>query len=368
MAGSPKADLALLLQQVLDDPLGLQGEDHIREWLEALRHAIPLWCWQAEAYAELNRRAKSAAVGRATTRAEYEERESRWLRKGFLGPGEILPSAYPAQVLVHSVLRDDDVLDEYREVLSPLQWAIHLRRAWLTDRERSAETPVCPPDWNPASRYTQLLFWSDLQDDALRAAGYDPDEPLGMYDLLGRMLVEDVESWVSAPDKEEREKRRERLWDLSRGVAVELGVEAVVKKSGQPKGPRADILKALIKEEGEVLLELCWDLFPLTVANETREALRAQGIHDDEEQQYWTARLALPVLSRCELLALKAERREERPRWKPLRGLHPPTPLRLAVWVEAHRLGLSAATLTRKARGHDAAYFKERTNPIDEVC
>ena len=77
MAGSPKADLELLFRQVLDDPMGLQGDDHIRVWMDALLREYPLWSFQPWSYAR-------------------HQPSSR-------------PGTYPLQLLVDSILRDDAV-------------------------------------------------------------------------------------------------------------------------------------------------------------------------------------------------------------------------------------------------------------------
>ena len=187
----------------------------------------------------------------------------------------------------------------------------------------------------------------------------DPDDPswfISPYEEIGRRLVDLIEQRADARNAEERAEAQVAL------DAFLEEIEAEAQPGPPEKGPGAEILKALITE-GRELLRLCWDLFSFTIGDETRDALHDQGIRDPDEQQVWVARLSLPVLARCELLALRDEKRvcDE---WKRGCGQHP-TAKRLAVWILAHRLGLGAHSLHRKACNHDdQKYFKKHSDPI----
>ena len=355
---SEKNDLRPLLEEVLADPLGLNGTAHIREWLEALKENFPLWSFQAGAYYDLHRAAKEEAVGPPASGEDRVDFDARWYTKGFLPPGETLPSCYPAGALVDSILRDDGM--GRFEQLGPLSYAIHLRRVALTAKAEPTDVSLCPPDWDPQNQYEEMLFWFEPQDAALRAAGYDSGDlgPLGsIYEFLGRWLVEDVESWISAPDRVEG---RKGLNSSVHAIAVELGAEPVDKKGGQPKGPRPQILKALVRE-GEALLEVCWELPPINLNAQSRKVLDALGVTTVTDEERWSARLALPVLSRPEIHALQDPTGGG---VDVLAGRVYKKARRLAVWILAHRLQMKASTVSRKGvNPPDSEKFKKDLSP-----
>lgn len=309
-----------LLEAALANPFGYE---EVRAWFDYLCREFPLWSFQAWRYAELQR--------------------------------SKLPSNYPLQLIIASMCSDDGV--ESGQELSPLEAALDYRRYWLSDRGRyglliTSSRGGTRPTWErhplhpgPA-RFARVR---PLPEDPL----FDPEDPTS-YGRHEREIVRQLAAsseGVDAPAKFQR-------------ILRELGLR---RRRGPPAAVPPGTCKALVRE-GKQLFESCWELTDIAPSPQTKGVLAAEGVDDADAQQRWSTRLALPVLSRCELLALKAERREETARRKTLPGVHPPTAVRFVVWVVAHRLGLDASTLTRKARGHDAAYFKDRKNPIDKVC
>ncbi len=95
----------------------------------------------------------------------------------------------------------------------------------------------------------------------------------------------------------------------------------------------------------------------------TASELDGQGVTSSDQQQLWTARLVLPVLSQPEILALQDPTGKGKDQWAPKVRLKA---RRLAVWIIAHRLGLEGKTVAYKAIRRSAAQdFEGWPNPIE---
>lgn len=309
-----------LLEAALANPFDF---DAVRLWFGYLIREFPLWSFQPWSYAR-------------------HQPSSR-------------PGTYPLQLLVDSILRDDGIdphrwLDPLPKMLDEVRRQLARGSAVLAARAHAAYPRGGPPSFRAAS---------DLSLAPPDEGQADPDDPswfISPYEEIGRRLVDLIEQRADARNAEERAEAHDAL------DAFLKEIEAEAQPGPPEKGPGAEILKALITE-GRELFKVCRDLFPLTVGDQTRVALHDQGIRDPDEQQVWVASLSLPVLARCELLALRDEKRAF-DQWKRGSGQHP-TAKRLAVWILAHRLDLGAHHLHRKACNHDdKRYFKDRPNPI----
>ena len=352
-----------LLTKVLCDPLGLKSKDHLREWWQLLKAQLPLWAFQASAFLELHRQVKRETLGTPASRKQLPKMASRWSQVGFVSALDVLPTAYPLQTMVNGILDDDGLKQAYAELLTPLERTIDVRRSLLAGSSTSVSR-----DWRPDEPVANAVFPNfsarDKAIEAHAAASYDPNDPepcASVYEEIGQRLVAYVEDWIAARDSNERDERRRPLDEFRNQIALELGF--IVKgRRRLPEGPRPDILKALVRQ-GRPLFELCWNVFPVHLSDRMQKEFDGQGV-SGFEMALWTARLALPIFSRPEILALQAES-EEAARWRRGMGSHP-TARRFVIWVLAHRLALSATTLARTTLNtDDVPYFRNRTNPID---
>lgn len=365
MAGSQKGALGSLLGQVLDDPLGLAGTDHIRPWLEALKANFPLWSFQAAAFLDLHRRAKKRQIGTVAGPKELEHAARKWSDKGALGLSEVLPSAYPLQVFINSIVRDEGLNASPPPGLTPLERTLDIRRTWLAEirqawayKRKGLKAEV----WDSKAQYSPEFPDFSARDAALELDAQEsaPDEPYySPYEDIGCEFVARVERWVAATS-ENRAQHEKAIQDLRDKVAAELGRIMVANW----KGPRKEIVKALF-EEGTSLLGLCWDAFKHRVSQETTAKLESQGITNRDQQHLWAVRLALPFLSEPELGALrtpteKPDQARARVRRTTL------SPKRLAIRLLEHRLQVNAYTLARKATGSGsfANSFVGWSNPV----
>jgi hypothetical protein len=196
---------------------------------------------------------------------------------------------------------------------------------------------------------------------------WDDEGPAGEqspYDEVGRRLVELLDTRRYAKPGNEYRVASRFLNEFLTEIDVRHG------KGTRQKGPPPNLVAALFAE-GKQLLSLCWDIFPFSISRRSEEVLRqALGDAGDdtpvEELCLWSARLALPVLSCPEILALKSQREEARSMGK--QGWRP-TPRRFAVWVLARRLRLDAKTLARKVlNAAESVQFDPqlRPNPVDQ--
>ena len=112
------------------------------------------------------------------------------------------------------------------------------------------------------------------------------------------------------------------------------------------------------------MFKICWKSCHTPLTDQTTTTFEEHGVCDQRDQRIWAGRLALPILSKNEVIALLDEVEAAHVAVKRRKGLKP-TPRRFAVWLMAHRLGLKADTVLRKAYGSESpAYFRKRKNPI----
>jgi hypothetical protein len=330
-------DAGQLLALALENPFG----EHLQEWFNYLIREFPLWAFQARVYSHLQK-----FKARRTDGVEIEISS---------------PSCYPLRLIVESILSDEEVAAD--NLLVGLKSEVFQRRYDLasgTVRSRfreSASGTIEFDDWYNRFRPENVC---DLEGFTNQ-----PDSGSGGYGTqhyrIGRQLLECVEDWVYAGDKNARGRADRQLTNLRCQLARELGV--VIKKGKLPEGPTPAILSPLF-QQGRRLTQLIWEkIRAFQVSQEAQQVLAGQNVAE-AKFELWTARLALPVLSRAEILAMKAESAKS-PRWTRRQGPRP-TPRRFVIWVLAHRLGMQASSLAQKvlsATEKEKRYFR-RTNPI----
>ncbi len=316
-------DAKALLDQTLRDPLAGYPETRVPEWFNLLIRRFPLWAFQRFSYLKLQQSG--------------------------------LPTTHPLPLIVESILKDEGLRPDKERSLNPLPTTL--------DRRRISIAYGFPESWRSSYQLMPggpCLFREvpDLSNPNFE--DMDPPDAPGWYVPpyveTGLELVRLVEARESARDKKGRQEARNALDEFLASVAAKLG-------KGRPAaGPSVATLKALIAQ-GRELLQLCWEIFPLDVSDTTQEILAAKDVSDPEAQRLWAARLALPILSLPEILALKDQSGRARTWGK---RAERPTPRRLTVWLLAHRLRMHADTVARKALGADASqYFRGKPNPVD---
>lgn len=350
-----------ILQRVLSDPLGLHGTKHLDSWHTLIKECYPLWAFQAARFMKLHRKAKTDLLG------ESIDNGANWRGRALFGWPYVLPTAFPLRALVNSILSDEGFPEAGdRKWLTPLEYRIDLDRCSLAgvsytnpflsvaELQRQPRYQARFPSFSPRN--------AAVQTDA--SGEYDSNDPStyrSPYEDIGENYAELVENWVSARDPVERAQWYDKIEDFRNRLAGEIGV-TVIGRGRRPEGPNKAILKALVKE-GRVLFELCWKP-PVEVSPETDKALADLGA-PPEEHEAWALRLALPVLSGKEVAALQREWRKAHSQRRG--GGERPTALRFTVWSLAHRLGLPAPVVARKALHTDAPqYFVNRQNPIHD--
>ena len=258
-----------------------------------------------------------------------------------------LPSTYPLGLFIASLLRDDDI--EPIRSLPPLIANIDQRRCDLAGGARKLKSLYHPSCFQVGrglrSRNSELVYRRDplLSDEDAYHIGYD--------------LACFINALRAAQAGAARKKAQSDLDDFLVRVGAQL-------EAGRPlEGPSKDALKTLYTE-GRSFLALAWGTVESEPSDRTRTALAAVGIESTEQQQLWSARLALPILSAVELRALQAEIKSART-WRKRKMMgKKPTARRFTIWVLAHRLDLGADSIAQKVgAGSDWDYFKGK-NPI----
>ena len=316
-------DSRTLLISALKDPLGITS-GAVGEWLGLLTRDFPLWSFQAWAYAPF----------RMT----------------------VLPSNYPLQLLINSIVRDDGmtprdrtkkpllvegepfpVYEESKE-LSGVEYAIDRRRDNLMGagrfgpegRQRTETLPLKP---------------GHSQFNIIYPLPYEPEDYENFptivspeWELISKLTAL-LEQREAAPTEQEYAEANAKLQTFLSNISPSPG-------RGRPGlGPRLDegVTRALI-DQGAALLGLCADAFRLTLnqplPRKTITALEANGIGYAETKE-WAARLALPVLSGYEIRKLLGLFR----RGSTL------TPREVGICLLARRLGLRADTFAGRVTG-----------------
>jgi len=323
------------LHACVRDPLGLESRDHVDDWLEVLKYHFPLWAFQAWAYADLQ--------------------DSK------------LPTNYPLQLMIRSVVQDDGPKPEEPKFLEPLAFAVDRRRYALADDGRYGRSEAIGRS-SLHDPYEQLPLRPGLTPFHRAyplpvAEDFDPDDPESYnrpHAEIGKELVRLVEARESARGDNEKEKTQKDLDDFLKRMAV--------PKSSK-KFPETAMLKMLkpLVEQGVELFKKCWDVFLDEASVETKRALAAEQVTDPDMQHQWAVRLTLPVFSHREILVLKAQSEEQRA-WTPPKGGSYPTPEQLTIWIVARRLRMDARRLARHTLSTQTAYKHfDGPNPIDAI-
>ena len=317
-----------LLANCLSDPLGLDSPNHVRDWFEFLKDRFPLWAFQPWAYGQLL--------------------------------GMELPTAYPLQLFIDSILDDEGLLIAKPESSDWLSHVLDLRRDRLSTPNDFM--PVFDRDQSPGPWQAHFGGTSarDLAIQWYAAMEYHPKNRSfyqSLFEEIGRELVKRVEDWIVTPDKTDASKKLDELWHE---LAAELGVE--IGSHRLPEGPQADILEPIVTQ-GRQLLTLCWNELPPGISAKTNRAFSDSGVAQLGEQKLWAARLTLPILSEPEIRTLIDQADSARD-WR-LKD-SPPTSLKVVIWILAHRLQVDAKSIARKvSEGGLSEYFYVKHNPID---
>jgi hypothetical protein len=329
LPGNEAEKAKALLAKTLSDPFAYHPETHVRDWFQFLVEQFPLWSFQPRAFAALHEKDR--------------------------------PVTYPLPLIIESILKDDledeGVATDGPQALDPLSAAVDRRRCAIAEEDAHDSAILNrEDDWQVrlAPGYTRLRFAADLAHAEGDSNGRE--DFLSPYEDVGRELVRLIEAREAARGTQERQEAQKELDEFLDSIAVK------VRKGRPAEGPSEEICKALVTE-GRKLLTLCWDMLPAEISGTTKQVLAKEGVIGEDEIQLWATRLALPVLSRPEILALKVQH-EEAANWKT--ALPRPTPRRLTIWILARRLRMKPVTLADKMLGSEAAeYFAGKPNPVD---
>ena len=317
---APDPDARELLAATLRDPFADKPARPVQDWFNFLIEHFPLWSFQPEAFSALH----SAS----------------------------LPSTYPLARFVYSIGVDERIRTHVP--MGELEANLDLRRLGLHD--------LVAPDWVSALERADhpggggtTRFLPD------RVGALPPTEVLSLrrfnsiYEEIGFDIFGVVEDLQFAVDKRGRQEAKRAKDAYLHFIGTELA------SRGPKDGPPEALLEQL-KEQGRGLFNLCWKVFPVNVSDATAKILRAAGASSSEEVAQWAARLALPVLSGPEILALRAESSKAALLGKKTKNK--PTVLRFTIWVLAHRLRATAATLARKLGSPTGVKYFHRPSPI----
>lgn len=304
-----------LLAATLREPFpATRRADYVSEWIDYLAETWPLWSFQRARYVELE--------------------GSGWF------------STEALRQIVHT-LRSDDGVAKLKK-LSPLETELDHRRYRFA---RAVLPNVAIPALPLASdelRSGSCLFCR------LHFLGLEPEGGYAEeYEKVGlQFMLHVVKLRNSAKGARARAERG--ILRFARSLAKQG------RRGRRQEGPSKPLLKALVAE-GRELIEVCWHALgsPWPAAS---QPFRRLGLRDAEIRD-WSARLALPVLSSCQITALCAEI-SRAATWPSTKGGRP-TARRFTIWVLSRRLKLDARSLARKALGTAASERFRGQNPID---
>lgn len=214
----------------------------------------------------------------------------------------------PLWSLVPSAFDDEDPKDE----LPAPQMRSRFTRQWMRDESRGwaarRDTVLLK---HVARRRFDLARGTTFDDSIVAETGVvavpgdwpdklkdeDSDEVVRDYEIgsdLWHLLVE----YRGAYREEDREVARSKLDEFLSALGTTLAAQR------PPKAPPQDILEQMY-EQGHWLMALCWKALgeSLQPSNVTSAHLTALGIADDQ-QRLWSLRLALPILSRIEIIIM----------------------------------------------------------------
>lgn len=304
-----------LLAHALRDPFPKRGQaNHVQKWVDFLVENWPLWSFQRERYVELE--------------------GASWF------------STEALRQIVRTLRRDDGVAKPKK--LTPLETELDHRRYRLA---RVLLPNVAIPAWSLADdelRSGPCLFCR-LHFPGLKPEGGYADE----YERVGLQFMLHVAK-VRNSAKGERMRAERQLLRFARALAKQG------RRGRRLEGPSEELLKALVAE-GREIIEVCWRLMRLLWSIEVQQF--AQLGLSPAATRSWSARLALPLLSRREIAVMCAE--IKRASTWPTHKSGRPTPRLFAIWVLSRRLNLGAKSVARKALGGAASAYFASPNPID---
>lgn len=322
----------MLLERVLREPFEFfEPSDevfdfHVHRWFKYLIRESPCWTWQAHSF-----------------------------------QFSALPTTYPLDLIVKSILRDDRPSEHGSREPDQLHLLGHLfgRRHGLAYGE-------VPPSVTIDLSVQPVLLGGPLSFHPADLHRFVPDaEPgemaeLNPYEDIGRELVWLIEARECARAAGDEEALSEANADLDSFLQE---TTAKLRQRRPPEGPGERILETL-STEGRRLFEPLWEAFPSEISERTDDLLDSLGVAE-EERTLWAARLTLPILSKPEIEALQFEI-EQSASWSRASGR--PTPRRFTIFVLAHRLGMEPSTVARRAAGGSGGAYEEfqyAVNPID---
>lgn len=313
-----------LLAQALRDPFPQKGQaNHVKKWAEFLVENWPLWSFQIGYYRELE------------------------------GDGWFSTDAL--KKIVFTLQSDDGV---HRKTLTPLETELDYRRYRIaTARAPSAWNPPWPTAGDELKAGPSLF--SRLRFPGLRADTYidaDGEEvEISPYENVGYEFMQHVENLRNTA-KRDRGSIERQILKFAKSLAKQG------KLGRRREAPSTPLLKALVKE-GRELVDVCW---PLMRAKWPLDAQRFAPLDLTAlEVRSWSARLALPLMSRREIAVMCTEIRRAAT-W-PKQKSGKPTPRLFALWIVSRRLKLSAKAVARQTLGSAAAELFTSHNPIGHV-
>lgn len=320
---SSETDPRTLLALTVRDPLADLSSTHVRGWLKFLVDRFGLWTLQSHAYAQFHR--------------------------------SILPSTYPLSRFVKSILADEGLDDEEPVFLESLLATLDRRRSGIAKGEATVAEWIDDDDEKPRklapvySRFrpaavTDLTYWEPDSEHSVGGI-------VSPYGEIERELLTHIDDQRFARDKPERARAKTAWHGFLEALMALLPAH---RPGAMPPDP---LMEALV-QEGRELMQLCWDV-PVEISAATSEIFVAEGVQDEPEMIMWATRLALPIFSRPELLALKAHAAATQRSGRP-------TPQRFAIWVLAHRLQIPAHRIARRFVGRGESEHFKVPNPIEE--
>ena len=157
------------------------------------------------------------------------------------------------------------------------------------------------------------------------------------YEGIGRELVGRIES------RDAMKLGTNEALEAQVAIDDYLREISALRRQGRPKGGTSDETLRALHEETTDLLVIIWSAIHSTPSEEARDLLSDHGITDPAEQDRWATRLALPMLSMCELAAI--HRYVSGAKWF--------TPRRLSIFFLARRFELRALHVARRLVGSD---------------
>ncbi len=348
---SPQTDPKLLLAEAARQPFTGPPATAVEDWFRVLAEHFPLWAFQRWAFANLH------AMPVPVTYPLGQFVRSILIDENF--DLEEVQRRLFARMMGMGKDREATRADEADNRIGPLDAELDRRRMGMAEGTFSVSTFV---EGAHGQRRLAPGYRSFLPESVCDLGDWWPPDPEVPYDTggsfdgyeyIGRELLRHVEALRFAIDKNQRLRAQSSLDRFLKDLGAKLSHHRPTE------GPHKDLIEELF-QQGRKLLEVCWNP-PGEVSKETGEILRREGVKGSDVG-LWALRLALPVLSRREIVALGHECAKAAQHQRA--GAYP-TPRRFTIWLLAHRLGLSAMGLARRVLNTDDAKYFHSRNPID---